>query len=35
MLIPKNKNKNYTIVDNYFINDINLKPAGKGMFYLC
>lgn len=27
----KNKNKNYTIVDNYFIDDINLKPAGKGM----
>ena len=27
----KNKNKNYTIVDNYFIYDINLKPAGKGM----
>ena len=27
----KNKNKNYTIVDNYFIDDINLKLAGKGM----
>ena len=25
MLIPKNKNKNYTIVDNYFIDDINLN----------
>ena len=27
----KNKNKNYTIVDNYFIDDINLKPSGKGI----
>lgn len=26
----KSKENNYTVVDNYFIDDINLKPEGKG-----
>lgn len=29
-ILRKQKTSNFTTVNNYFINDINLKPDGKG-----
>ena len=31
MLMRKEKNKNFTLVDNYMINDLNITPANKGV----
>lgn len=34
-ILRKQKTGNFTTVNNYFINDPNLKPDGKGFCYSC